>query len=235
MIKIRGNRAKVIVRLFNNWTLWTAHATVKPATWNYLIMWDERYDTEEYVYGTEPNNFLVSVADRIPRGGKVLSLGEGEGRNAVYLAKLGYSVTAVDQSAVGLKKAERMAVDNGVAIKTIVSDLAGFRIEPEAWDAVFSFFCHLDRDVRRRIFGQAARGLKPGGVFILEAFTPHQLKYNTGGPRKAGLMMTVLDLKDELKGLEFPRAVELEREVREGAHHKGKAAVVQILAQKAVN
>ncbi len=137
MIKIRGNRAKVIVRLFNNWTLWTAHATVKPATWNYLIMWDERYDTEEYVYGTEPNNFLVSVADRIPRGGKVLSLGEGEGRNAVYLAKLGYSVTAVDQSAVGLKKAERMAVDNGVAIKTIVSDLAGFRIEPDVHQTIF--------------------------------------------------------------------------------------------------
>ena len=197
-------------------------------------MWDERYNTDEYVFGTEPNDFLVSVAGRIPRGGKVLSLGEGEGRNAVYLAKQGYSVTAADQSLVGLKKAEKMALENNVVIKTAVSDLADFQIEPEAWDAVISFFCHMNRDVRRRIFGQAARGLKPGGVFILEAFTPHQLKNDTGGPRTADLMMTVLDLKDELKGMDFPRAVELEREVREGVHHKGTAAVVQILGMKSL-
>ena len=195
-------------------------------------MWDERYDTEEYVYGTEPNDFLVGINDRIPRGGRVLSLGEGEGRNGVYLAKLGYSVTAVDLSPVGMKKAEKLARDNGVSIKTVAADLAEYNIELEAWDGIISFFCHMDRDTRRRIFGQAVKGLRPGGVFILEAFTPAQLKYDTGGPKSAELMMTASDLKDELSGLEFIIADELEREVREGVHHQGTAAVVRILALK---
>ena len=84
-------------------------------------------------------------------------------------------------------------------------------------------------DVRRKIFGQVFRGLKPGGVFILEAFTPDQLQYDTGGPPTADLMMTAEGLKEELTGLEFLRADELEREVREGIHHKGTAAVVQVL------
>ena len=95
-------------------------------------MWDQRYDTEEYVYGTEPNDFLVSINDRIPRGGRVLSLGEGEGRNGVYLAKLGYAVTAVDLSPVGMKKAEKLALDNGVSIKAVAADLAAYNIEPGA-------------------------------------------------------------------------------------------------------
>ena len=193
-------------------------------------MWNERYDTEDYVYGTEPNDFLVSIADRIPRGGKVLSLGEGEGRNAVYLARLGYDVTAVDQSSVGLEKAERLAASNGVSIRTIVADLADFQIEEKAWDGIVSFFCHMSRDVRAGIFRQAAAGLVPGGVFILEGFTPDQLKYGTGGPSAVELMMTAKDLREELAGLDFRVAEELTREVREGAHHQGTAAVVQILA-----
>jgi SAM-dependent methyltransferase len=195
-------------------------------------MWNERYDTEEYVYGTEPNDFLVSMADRIPREGKVLSLGEGEGRNAVYLARLGYQVTAVDQSSVGLKKAERLAADNGVSIRTIVANLAEFQIEEESWDGIVSFFCHMSREVRAGIFRQAAAGLMPGGVFILEAFTPEQLEYGTGGPSAAELMMTAKDLREELKGLDFPVAEELIRDVSEGVHHQGKAAVVQILGVK---
>ena len=89
----------------------------------------------------------------------------------------------------------------------------------------------MDRDTRRRIFEQVVTGLRPGGVFILEAFTPAQLKYDTGGPKNVELMMTASDLKDELSGLEFIMADELEREVREGVHHQGTAAVVQILAQ----
>lgn len=195
-------------------------------------MWDQRYSVEEYVYGTDPNDFLVSAADRIPRGGRVLSLGEGEGRNCVYLAGRGCLVTAVDQSSVGLKKAERLARENGVSIETVTADLAEYRIEPDSWDGIISFFCHLDRDVRRRVFGQAVRGLRPGGVFILEAFTPAQLKYDTGGPRSLELLMTAAELKQDLAGLDFLVAEELEREVREGLHHKGTAAVVRILGKK---
>ena len=195
-------------------------------------MWDKRYDTEEYVYGTDPNGFLVSVTDRIPRGGKVLCLGAGEGRNAVFLAGLGYKVTAVDLSSVGLRKAERLALINGVSIRTVVADLADFQIEEGAWDGIISFFCHMNRDVRARIFSQSAVGLRPGGVFILEAFTPDQLEHGTGGPPTAELMMTAKDLRAELSGLNFPVAQELIRDVREGVHHQGKAAVVQILGIK---
>lgn len=195
-------------------------------------MWNERYDTEDYIYGTEPNDFLVSMSGRIPREGRVLSLGEGEGRNAVYLARLGYDVTAVDKSSVGLKKAERLAASNGVSIRSVVADLADFQIEKESWDGIISFFCHMSRDVRARIFRLSAAGLMPGGVFILEAFTPEQLKYGTGGPPTAELMMTAKDLQEELAGLEFPVAEELTRDVREGKHHQGKAAVVQMLGVK---
>ena len=196
-------------------------------------MCDQRYDTDEYVYGTEPNDFLVSVASRIPARGRVLSRGEGEGRNAVFLAGLGYAVTAVDQSTVGLRKAERLAAVKGTSIATQVSNLSDYLIEPGSWEGIISFFCHMDREIRRRIFGQAARGLKPGGVFILEAFTPEQLEYRTGGPPTAELMMTAADLKEELVGLDFIIARELVRDVREGSHHQGRAAVVRILARAA--
>lgn len=102
-------------------------------------MWDERYSTDEYVFGTAPNEFLASVATQIPVG-KVLCLGEGEGRNAVYLAELGFEVLAVDSSAVGLGKAQKLAKSRGVAIETLVADLADYDIQPDSWDAIISFF-----------------------------------------------------------------------------------------------
>ncbi|NNG15837.1 MAG: class I SAM-dependent methyltransferase [Gemmatimonadales bacterium] len=196
-------------------------------------MWDERYGKPGFAYGTAPNAFLTSVAGRIPIG-KVLSLGEGEGRNAVYLATYGHEVVAVDGSAVGLAKAERLAEERGVTITTVVSDLADFVVGPGQWDGIVSIFCHVPPPLRARVHAAVVRGLKPGGVFILEAYTPAQLEYGTGGPPTADLMVSVSELREELDGLELVHACELKRTVYEGRGHTGLSAVVQVVGVREI-
>ena len=194
-------------------------------------MWDQRYNTDEYAYGREPNDFLVEVIDQIPRG-RILSLAEGEGRNAVYLARQGCDVTAVDASSVGLNKARRLAAGYGVSIATIVSDLADYQVEPLAWDGVVSIFCHLPPPLRASIHRQVVEGLRPGGIFVLEAYTPKQLEFKTGGPPVAELMMDLATLKQELSGLQLIHAMERERDIHEGQFHNGRSAVVQVVGIK---
>lgn len=195
----------------------------------HATIWDDRYAGEDYLYGTEPNDFIRARAGLIPDG-PVLCLGEGEGRNAVHLAGLGHAVTAVDQSAVGLAKAQRLAATKGVSVATVAADLGDFVIEPGAWAGIVSVFCHLPPSLRARVFGAAARGLRPGGVFLLEGYTVEQLEYRTGGPSDPELMMSAAGLKRELAGLRFLHAEERVRPVREGSLHNGDAAVVQIAA-----
>ena len=194
-------------------------------------MWDKRFDTDEYIYGTDPNDFLAHMATRIPSG-NVLSLAEGEGRNAVFLAEQGYHVTAVDQSPVGLQKARKLADKRNVNLEIQVHDLAGYHIGTECWSGIVSIFCHLPAEERRRLHRHVVAGLRPGGVFILEAYTPAQLQFKTGGPPVVELMMTLEDLKIELNGLVFEQAAEVERDIFEGKMHTGKSAVVQIVARK---
>ncbi len=191
-------------------------------------MWDQRYSEPDYAFGTEPNDFLRAMAARLPPG-RLLSLGEGEGRNAVWLAGLGYEVTAVDSSAVGLDKARRLAAERGVQIETCHADLGEFPIEPEAWDAVVSIFCHLPPALRRQVHQRVVQGLRKGGMLLLEAYTPRQLAFGTGGPPVAEMTMDLTGLRSELTGLELFHAEELEREVREGRYHTGHAAVVQVV------
>lgn len=193
--------------------------------------WDERYSEPGFAYGTAPNEFLASVADRIPRG-KILSLAEGEGRNAVYLATLGYEVTGVDGSEVGLRKALELAQERGVAITTIHADLGEFAIEPEQWDGIIACYCHVPSAIRIPLHQGAVRGLKRGGVFVLEAFSKEQLAYGTGGPQSLDMLMSLDELRLELAGLELVHAVQVERDVREGSRHTGLASVVQIIGIK---
>jgi SAM-dependent methyltransferase len=194
-------------------------------------MWDQRYHQPDYVYGTQPNDFLLSVASQLPHG-KLLSLGEGEGRNAVYLAGLGHEVTAVDASAVGLEKARRLAAERGVRLTTLTADLRDFEIQPESWDTVISIFCHVPAAIRVPLHQAVVRGLKPGGIFVLEAFTPRQLGMGTGGPATLEMLMTLAGLRQELAGLRFIQTTELDREVVEGKFHTGLAAVVQVMGVK---
>lgn len=194
-------------------------------------MWDERYSEPGYAYGTEPNDFLVSVADRIPDG-PVLSLAEGEGRNAVFLAGLGHEVTAVDASSVGLAKADRLAAERGVSITTVHADLADFEIKPGQWQAIVSIYCHIAPELRSDLHRRCVSGLASGGVFILEAFTPRQLAHGTGGPKDVDLLMEPDDLRRELEGLDVETFQEIERTVSAGKYHGGTAVVLQILAAK---
>jgi 2-polyprenyl-3-methyl-5-hydroxy-6-metoxy-1,4-benzoquinol methylase len=194
-------------------------------------MWDQRYSTEEYAYGTAPNDFLKEKYNVIPKG-KVLSLAEGEGRNAVFLAKQGYSVTAVDGSEVGLSKAKKLAEANGVTIELVQADLAGFDIGENHWDGIVSIFCPLPSALRKAMHKKVVAGLKPNGVFLSEAYTPNQLKYGTGGGKSADTMTSKESLILELAGLKFIHLIELERDVVEGIYHTGLGAVVQAIASK---
>jgi SAM-dependent methyltransferase len=196
------------------------------------MIWDQRYATAEYVYGTAPNAFLVDAVAGLQPPGRVLCLAEGEGRNAVFLAERGFEVLAVDASGVGLAKAEDLARKRGVRIATEVADLDGYAIEPGSWDLIVSIFCHVPAVVRRRLHAQVAQGLCPGGRLILEAYTPAQLTFGTGGPPDAGLMMTLAELRDELPGLDFEVGRECEREIHEGRLHHGRGAVVQVIATR---
>ncbi len=196
-------------------------------------VWDERYGTDAYAYGTSPNDFLTSVADRIPRG-PVICLAEGEGRNAVFLAERGHAVTAIDWSPVGLAKAERLAASRGVHVETICSDLADVRFEEARWSGAVAIFAHLPRAVRAKMYEGVRRGLRPGGMLVVEAYTPKQLAYGTGGPSDPSLMPTLEDLRRELEGLDLIIGRETEREIHEGEFHDGMSAVVQVLAQRPV-
>ena len=194
-------------------------------------MWDKRYDTDEYIYGKRENDFLAFCVSQLPKG-EILSLCEGEGRNAVYLARKGYNVTAVDGSQVGLEKAQRLASEHGVKIQTIVADLNNYKIEPGKWQGIISFFCHLPSSLRKKVHRECVNGLAPGGVLVLESFTPAQLKFVTGGPSDLQRLLGLEEAKEELDGLEFLIAQEVERPIDEGELHRGMAAVLQILAVK---
>jgi len=196
-------------------------------------MWDERYSSDVYVYGTKPNDFLKENFNAIPKG-KLLSLAEGEGRNAIFLAKQGYSVTAVDSSLAGIDKGMKLAKNNGVEIEFIHADLLEYDLGENRWDGIISIFFPLPSLLRKTLYKKVARGLKKNGVFLLEAYTPRQLKFNTGGGNSVDTMQSKKQLADELKDLHFCHLVELERNVVEGLYHTGIGSVVQAIATKKV-
>lgn len=196
-------------------------------------MWDERYSIEEYAYGSKPNKFLEENVNHIPKG-KVLSLAEGEGRNAVFLAKQGYTVTAVDASIVGLNKARKLAEESGVEVEFIQADLTEYDLGENKWDGIVSIFCPLPSSLRKQLYKRVEAGLKRNGVFLLEAYTVNQLKHDTGGGNSADVMQSEESLRVELAGLKFRHLLELERDVIEGIYHTGIGAVVQAIASKEI-
>jgi SAM-dependent methyltransferase len=194
-------------------------------------MWEQRYDTEAYLFGTEPNGFLRSSLPKLPAGA-VLCLAEGEGRNAVFLAENGYEVHSVDLSETGVAKARRLAESRGVQVDAVVGDLAEFDVGADCWDLIVSIFAHMAPAARRQLHRRVVAALKPAGMFLLEAYTPLQVGRGTGGPSTPETTMTLDALREELAGLEFVHAEELEREVMEGPGHTGTGAVVQVIARR---
>lgn len=198
--------------------------------------WNQRFSATDFYYGTDPNEFVAAIAAQFPPG-PVLCLGEGEGRNAVFLASRGHDVTAVDQSGVGLAKAQRFALSRGLTLRTQTADLADFAIAEGVWSGIVATFVHLPPALRRTVHRRAAAGLKPGGCLALELYHPDQVRYRTGGPvNTPELLATLAALREELAGtgVEYLIAREQAREVREGPGHTGLGAVVQLLVRRPV-
>jgi SAM-dependent methyltransferase len=194
--------------------------------------WNQRYAGEALVYGAAPNDFLREMADRLPKAGKALDIGAGEGRNALFLASLGLDVLAVDQSIVGMQKAQRLAQERGLRLRTQAIDLRDFDTEPGSLDVVSSIFVHLPADLRAGVHRRVVKWLKPGGAYVLEAYAPDQIERDTGGPKDPLLLASLDTIVDELKGLHVERRAALVRNVTEGKFHGGDASVVQVLARK---
>ena len=194
--------------------------------------WNVKFANTEYAYGTEPNEFLAASVAKL-KPGAALSLAEGEGRNAVWLAQQGFTVSSIEQSEKGVAKTLRLALQRGVIVMAERGELETFHIQPNSWDLIVSVYAHTPQELRRKLHRQVVAGLKPGGVFILEAYTPAQIPNNTGGPKDASLMPTAELLRSELNGLVFDHIAEVERDVVEGSLHTGTAHVVQVVAHRA--
>ena len=193
--------------------------------------WDKRYSESGYAYGTEPNDFLKQNFSTIPKG-KVLSIAEGEGRNAVFLAKQGYHVTAIDSSIVAINKAEQLARQHQVDINFIHHDLLSFDFGENQWEGIVSIFLPIVRQDRLNLYPRLTESLKNDGVFLMEAYTPEQINFGTGGGKDSRTMQTVDTITSELLQMNFLRKRQLERVVKEGKYHTGLASVLQVIAKK---
>ncbi len=197
-----------------------------------MAFFDERFNSKEFFYGLKPNDYLYEKSLALSPKSLVLSLGEGEGRNALFLAQQGHNVIAIDESIVGLEKAKQLLKENNLHLETVCTDIAKFEFPKNQYDAIVSIWFHLPKDLRKVIHQKCIQALKPNGIFILEAYTPKQLENNSGGPKNIDMLMEPSDLISELEGLRLIEVNELNREIHEGIGHNGPSAVVQILGQK---
>ncbi len=192
--------------------------------------WDDRYAVDHYVFGTEPNVLLAENGHLLT--GPVLSVSEGEGRNAVFLAARGLDVLGVDLSAVALEKARNLALSRGVVIRTECADLATYEPVAGRYGSVVSIFAHLPPAVRGRLYPLLVRSLVPGGILLMESYAENQLSRDTGGPKNPEWLMTVDKVRREFPDMEPILLHEVEREVLEGTGHTGLASVIQFIGRK---
>ncbi|SDE20506.1 class I SAM-dependent methyltransferase [Rhodospira trueperi] len=194
--------------------------------------WDQRYADRKYVYGVEPNAFLTRQRHRLDRGMSVLAVADGEGRNGVWLASHGMRVHAVDYSAVALQKAMRLALDRGVTLRTTCADLTDWTWPTAAYDAVVCLFLHLGPEHRAAVHRAMAGALAPGGLLIMEAFHPAQLRYGTGGPPNAEMLYDPDTLAADFGGLlDIDVLEDGETDLDEGAHHQGRAHTTRLVGR----
>jgi SAM-dependent methyltransferase len=194
--------------------------------------WDDHFRHEHYVYGEAPNGFLTEQVSRLPPGGKVLCLASGEGRNAVYLASLGFQVTAIDGSEVGMSKARRLAEKRGVALEMLVSDLCDYELLPRSWDAVVALWCHLSSAFRPTVHHRIERGLRRGGVVLIEDDHSQQVRDGAGQLSGSDRLSWLEELRESFTRLEELHAFEGERDVQEGHGCGGPRYVTQYIARK---
>jgi SAM-dependent methyltransferase len=193
--------------------------------------WDTRYSESGYAYGTEPNEFFKEELSKLAAG-KLLLPGEGEGRNAVYAAKNGWEVTAVDLSAEGRKKALKLSDVNKVDIKYIVSPLDEYAYAKNEYDVTALIFVHFHQDNREKIHKAIIGSLKKGGVLLIEAFSKSQISNDSGGPKDVSSLYSIEDLRQDFSELKIESLSEHQVQLSEGPYHKGTAAVIRLKAIK---
>lgn len=198
--------------------------------------WNERYATDEFAYGTEPNTF---IKENLPNftPGKILFPAEGEGRNAVYAAQLGWDVSAFDISEQGKKKAQMLAAEKKMEIDYSVQSVENCTFPLESFDAIALVFAHFPADIRRVSHRQLAEYLKPGGVLLLEGFTKKQLEYSkanpkSGGPKNEAMLFSIDEIKSDFEHFDFKLLTETETNMDEGLYHIGKSHVLRMIAVK---
>ncbi|MGB1416819.1 MAG: class I SAM-dependent methyltransferase [Synechococcus sp.] len=193
--------------------------------------WDQRFADDGYAYGQAPDRFLVSRVCQLTPG-RALCLAEGGGRNAVYLAKQGFQVTAQDFSPQGLRLAQDLAKRRGVELTCVQMDLAEFVPPAASVDLVVAIWMHLPPTLRNTVHRRASIALKPGGDLILVAFTPRQLLHQTGGPSMASWLVEPAQLRQDFADLDCLVLEEVTTLLEDGPAHQGRSAVVRLHARK---
>ena len=198
--------------------------------------WNERFDKKEFIFGKEPNEYLVETAKQhLKPNQKVLCIADGEGRNGVWLAKQGMQVIGFDASDIALAKANQFAKDNHVEVEYTFSDTDSYAWPANTYDAVIAIFIQFaDPEMRERIFQKTYQTLKPGGIFILQGYTPKQLDYKTGGPSLIEHLYTEELIRNLTKDLHILELRSYEKVLSEGPRHTGMSAILGLVAQKPI-
>ncbi len=197
--------------------------------------WNQRFTSagDGYLFGAEPNGFLVSQKDLLKPGMKALSVADGEGRNGVFMASLGVDVLSIDFSPVALQKAGKLAESKGLSIETREADLYNWEWPEAAFDMVAAIFIQFSSAAERPgVFANIQRALKPGGLLLLQGYRPEQLEYGTGGPPAAENMYTEEILRQGFGGMEITHLLSHDDRVSEGDGHSGMSALIDMVARK---
>jgi SAM-dependent methyltransferase len=195
--------------------------------------WNQRFSTEDYLFGTAPNAFLASQQKLLRAGGTALSIADGEGRNGVFLAEQGLDVLSVDFSPVGLDKARKLAASRGVRLRTEQADLFAWDWSGRSFDVVVAIFVQFATPPERaRLFEHLKGAVKPGGILLLQGYRPEQLQYGTGGPPQAENMYTAAMLRDIFADMTILHLAEHDDVILEGSGHAGMSALVDMVARK---
>lgn len=198
-----------------------------------MSIWNERYSGEDYHFGTEPNAFLVSQQHLLKLGMSCLAVADGEGRNGVWLAQQGLEVLSVDSSPVALEKAGKLAAQRGVRMQFELADLSRWEWGENRFDLVAAIFIQFaPPGMRQRMFDDIRRCLKPGGLLLLQGYTPRQLEYRTGGPSQVENLYTESLLRESFAGMDILQLREHDDFISEGTGHRGMSALIDLAARK---
>jgi len=193
--------------------------------------WNKRFSGEEFTYGTEPNLFFRESIDKLTTG-KILLIGEGEGRNAVYAAKLGWTVDAIDFSISAKEKTLKLATQNNVTINYQIENLDLFIPQKNYYDVVGIIFVHLEPGIRNQVHQRLSESLIKGGRIIMEVFSKSQIGKSTGGPQDIDMLYSEEDIRKSFPHLKFEHLKEQNVYLSEGKHHSGEGSVVRFIGQK---